>query len=343
MSTLILTDPRKTEGDIQYPRRKGYSTEGEKIILRTNYFRMRITDPKQQLYRYEIKFNKELAKQRKARVVELLLKKPEFRNYNRVTDFASNVITTMPLPSSITQATFTVEYHHRHEDPLPQTGHDSADLSATRARKTVEATLQFVAQLSLEDFLQDLNSTSATAFYPHRKDVVQAYNIVLNFSPRVDYSVAAVGQNRFLQLDKGREIIGNYRQTADCEWADLGGGLRAVRGYASSARIAQPRLLANIKVVARAFYNPVRLTDLMNQFMSGSGYSTTSVSGLRDLQRFLKNLKVQTRYTQETDATGKVIKDQQGRPTLKRKVFQHQIQRRVAIPETPCRRLRNER
>jgi eukaryotic translation initiation factor 2C len=99
------------------------------------------------------------------------------------------------------------------------------------------------------------------------------------------------------------------------ETQDLGGGLRALRGYFSSVRTGVNRILVNINVATGAFFKEGSLWNLINE-LGG----VNNADQYKAVVKLIKKLNFETNYMTSKDAKGKVKMGKDGRPITKRKV-----------------------
>lgn len=275
------------------PGRRGYGTKGKKIVLRTNYFKMNTANDgetenmkKQTFYRYEIDTGRsQLSRDKRKRLVQLIIKDARFNNKDWATDYANIIVTTekldlgtnnewretvvLPPPDATAQPDT--------EDPVPDFAQQA------RARNRVEFRVTYDDSFSLQHILDYLRSTSAGAEYTGRVDVIQLLNIIMCKPPQSQQTVANVGQNKFYPFE-GHPGIEKF---------ELGAGLQALRGYYASVRPVVGRLLVNINVTSGAFYKPLPLIDLINQ----AGFRNNE-----QLEAFLRMLKVKAYYKKDADS-----------------------------------------
>src|SRR4051794_38570753 len=86
--------------DIKLPSRPAYGTNGKAIILYANYFELKGVTLDTVLHRYSITFqpDKDLAKPKKKRLVQLLLKMAPFNGLPIATDWAQILVTPKEIP-----------------------------------------------------------------------------------------------------------------------------------------------------------------------------------------------------------------------------------------------------
>ena len=267
-----------------FPGRRGYGTKGKQIVLRTNYFKLNVADNGETWYRYEVDVQQQLSREKRRRLLEMIMAHARLANKTRATDYASIIFTTERLdlgPSDEWKDTFTL--------PPPggivQTGTQGPapnHVQQAQARNSYHVRVKYSNSYSLRHIMDYLCSRSGGAEYAGRGDIIQLLNIAMCKPPQSSNSVANVGQNRFYPF-------GGHPGT---ESYDLGGALQALRGYYSSVRPAINRLLVNVNVTSGAFYKPIALNNLLLE-----------AGLLNDEKResFINTLKVNAVYKKDRD------------------------------------------
>lgn len=149
----------------------------------------------------------------------------------------------------------------------------------------------------VEDLLSYLCNTEAAAVLEAQEETIQALNIVMAKRANTVSGIVPYGQNKYFVLESNPE--------------SLSGGLVALRGYYSSVRTSNARILLNLNVCTSAFYSPVPLWKLIADFLGGtepptrSGWHPPLVAKLRT---FLKGLRVETSYLKSGGVAQKRVK-----------------------------------
>ncbi|KIV99370.1 uncharacterized protein PV09_08915 [Verruconis gallopava] len=303
----LITDTASKLGKLSIydglPRRVGFGTAGRPVILRTNFFDVRLLKERAIVFRYSIAFDKEdgLSRTKKRRYIELLLKQAPFSKVVHYSDLAANVFTTakLKLPQK-ERGEFKVIIYERLEAPYPAEKPDeAAHIAAARVRKTRRIKVEYTTSYDLNDLFKYV-SGSATGAYAAKGDVVQAMNIIFNHAAGVHQRVAAQPNNKFYPLGD-HPVLGIPNHQNYESWV-LGEGLVAIRGYYSSVRLGPKRVLVNVNVATGTFYEPIPLDELMVKFMGGRRFSNEHHARL--CAHFIKRLKVATRYIKEKDEKG---------------------------------------
>lgn len=299
MHSLSTTD------ETMLPRRPGYGTAGEKVVVRANFFPLDIVKEDIKLYRYDIAIlpqggsaNEEdaatgkMAKARRRQFVTIFMANPLFQTVNWATDYARLVITDrkLALPED-GMLKIKVPYHDPEELALPDaSANEPAELTQRRNKRSRWMRIMPAGNLqwlSVQDFLQIVSSGRQGNYYPGKDEIIQAYNIIINSAvlKAQNNPVTQIGQNKFYPY-----VEGFLRQ-----FQGLGQGLEALRGYSSSLRVGANRLLLNVNVTAGAFHSSASLQTLVNEFAGND----RSQSTLNRLNMFLKGLKIKTKYIME--------------------------------------------
>lgn len=248
----------------QMPYRPGYGTMGQKVILRTNYFQVMLSDKDFQLFRYQVQVDKEPnAARKRKRAFELFIQDAPCLTGLRhavATDNRTTLITIKKLDlGPDDRAVYLVPYYDAEEQgPDPE-------------KDPLQFKIQYVKALSVQELLTYLSDTSGNARYDDKDEILQSLNIAMARKPSSSPDVAALPKaNKFFPTNQ--------------DPMDLGGGLVALRGYYTSVRTSTLRLLVNVNSITAAFYLPGPLLLLMRKFRDTVGGS---------LHHFLKGVQVE--------------------------------------------------
>ncbi|KZM25741.1 nucleic acid binding [Ascochyta rabiei] len=294
--------------DVVLPKRPAYGTAGRAIVLYTNYFELKGIAPNTDLYRYSVAFqpDNDIPKARKRRLVELLLQTAPFKGLPIASDWAQTLISPKKIPIEGDRASYVLEWFPADGEPLPAPGPDESDrVKAARKRNTHTALVVVLGTVSLRDLLDDVSKSSTN--YPLKLETIQALNVLMTHGPSSESSIATAGGNKFYPF-------GDHPQL---QFADLGSGLQALRGYFTSVRTSVNRILVNVNVATGAFYKAGPLLTVMGEFTGGG--PPTNDSQYRKLAAFVRLLKFETNYMPDRDNKGKA-KTSKGKPVTKRKV-----------------------
>lgn len=221
-----------------------------------------IASPDLVLYRYSVAIKPEAKGRKLRRIIEMMLESPGYDGLKNdiVTDFQQVLISRKKLGTDTAEV--KLKYRAEDEDePLPNA--DNYELH-------VEQTSSF----SISDLLDYINSTNSTAIYADKLSMVTALNIFLGHYAKATPGITTVGSSKA------------YSLSGD-SW-DLGSGLRALRGFFSSVRLATCRILVNVNVNHGALFDPLRLDRLMEK--------VSLWNQPVKLQGFLKYVRVRTTH-----------------------------------------------
>ena len=241
-----LTSRGKAKGDNlqptnNLPYRPGFGTQGKKVTLWANYFEL-IPALKLVLYRYHINVDPEVKGMKGEQIIRLLLEMPTLAEFkgDLVTDFKSTLISRKKLPQETLH--FDVTYRAEKEDePSPKA-------------KTYRIQVGFTNTLTVAQLTEFLTSTRLTLGCSEKLPIMQALNIIVRHFAKSNSNLIAIGSSKTFSLSS------NSAQKT------LGDGLTALRGFFSSVRVATSRILVNVNVSHGAFYQAIRLDDLLLTF-----------------------------------------------------------------------------
>ncbi|KAH0537578.1 hypothetical protein FGG08_005644 [Glutinoglossum americanum] len=268
--------PLSLSDRITLPRRPGYAALGQKIILRTNYFRLS-PRPDQEWYRYDVDLQpEETVKRKRRRIFALLLNGDRFEAYRDLmaTDYGKIIISAQKLD---------LGDGDRAAEPVVYFDADQAGPGPNP--RTYTTKIQLTGVLAVADLLQYLSSPAPDIFYDGKEEMIQALNIVMARHANANKDVVPVAGSKFFPL------LGGANQH------DLRGGLIALRGYYTSVRTSTLRVILNVNVCTAAFYQPGSLLDLMRRFRQQNhprpDLPMSAVEG------FVKRLRVETSYIRD--------------------------------------------
>ncbi|KAF2841797.1 Piwi-domain-containing protein [Patellaria atrata CBS 101060] len=282
--------------DNRLPLRPAYATQGTPIILRTNYFNLKLASGKDPVfYRYVVDITPVLDHRRKKRrLLQMLLQQPPFNANACATDYASIIITAQKIDLKDNNR-FEIVLHEAGENafPPPTAGEPQERIDARR-RRTHTLKVEFQTSFTTSGLFNYVKSSAPGTPFDKKAEVVQAMNIVLCRAPNTMQHITPTLENVFYPSGLHQGVQAH----------DLGKGLQALRGYYSSVRLATGRVLINVNVSHAAFFNSGPLLSLFESFLSGV---EKTGQNLRDLQTFIKGLRVRTGYTKEKGADGKEV------------------------------------
>ncbi|XP_071724545.1 protein argonaute 5-like [Rutidosis leptorrhynchoides] len=239
-STPNALPPASSKGS-RFPARPGYGKLGMKCLVRANHFLVDVADKDLNHYDVSIspdcpskKVNRDIIKQlvsqyRKSHLGEMM---PAY-------DGRKSLYTPGELPFK--SKDFKIK--------LVENGGESAGSSSTSRRdREFTVSIKWVAKLDIYHLKQFLARKQMDA--PH--EIIQLLDVVLRASPSENYTV--VGRS-FFHSSLGPK-------------GELGNGMEYWRGYYQSLRPTQMGLSLNIDVSARAFYEPICVTDFISKYLS---------------------------------------------------------------------------
>ena len=283
-----------TLSGLRLPNRPGYGTEGKKIVLKTNSFRMSI-DPSRKIYRYDVEVSSDKARRKdqdpnaeptlgrrvRQNAFEILLETSEFQSVREgiATDFAKTIITSKRLNLGTSgRRIFQIVYHEK-EETVPHVR---------------PITYKFIVSseiiLPISKFLSYLSTRTADHGDFDGQDIVQAFNIIMARTPNRNPDVFQAGGNKFFRYP-----------SASSQYVDLGEGLIAVRGYYSSVRTSTMRTLLNVNAQCSPFYPAINMVSLMER------HSRWNPQSWETLEAFVEKLRVKTEY----------MRDKNGKPDIR--------------------------
>ena len=236
LSSLSIQDKPK------YPPRPGFGTNGQKVTLFSNHFELE-TRPNLILYLYDVTVKPDLVGRKMGQLFNLLLEQPHFRPHTNsiASDKRKFLVSCTKLDN------VRVQIPHMMEDE-----------STPSAKSTThQVTVELKGAFTLSQLIGYLSSTTLGAPSFDKGSFLQALNIFLSNFAQKKPGIQPVGSSKCFDL----KAINDNQQS----W-DLGAGLRAVRGYFNSIRVATGRILVNVNVSHIAIYNAGPLPELMNAY-----------------------------------------------------------------------------
>lgn len=258
LSSLTLTNTM--------PARPAYGTKGTPIKVWANYVEM-VPRSTLVLYSYDVaEIHPECTGKKRSRLINLMMTEaPELADYRDdiVTDFKSTMISRKKL--ELANERINVTYRAEDEDE-------------PKARATTYTiACKFTKTLTTQSLMEYLTSTdlSVVGQYDSKLEIVQALNIFLKHYVKSANNLATIGASK------------SFSTAVNADTADLGSGLKAIRGFFTSVRAATNRILVNINVSHGAFYQEGELSRLMDAY---------GLRNLRSLEKFVKKVRVRTTH-----------------------------------------------
>jgi len=204
---------------------------------------------------------------------------PPFRDHRKdiVTDFKAQLVSRVEFNAEDLQ-TVPGQMQYRAE------GEDEPRVHAPFYNIEIKPT----GTMTISDLTDYLTSTNPRAVFD-KQPVLQALNIFLGHYTKASSNYTAIGSSRSFAVDPNNHY-------------DLGAGLRAVRGFFSSVRVATSRILVNVNVTHAPFYDPLPLDQSIKVF--GRAHGPNKIK----LQDFLKRVRVVAKHIKpKTNKAGKTI------------------------------------
>ena len=264
-------------------RQRSVQTPGPERLW-ANYFRINLGQGAD-LHRYSVsvvtdKDGKSPRGKKLKRIIELLLELPPFAEAKdfMVTDFAGTLISVVPIKEiSLARQNGSIDriVHYRREgDEVPRQ-RDKQYNMRIRTQDTLNT-------LELSQSWNKIHVDQRIA--TNRELLLQCLNIFFGHYAKYLAGVTTIGDKKGFLVDQ--------------KASDLGGGIVACRGFFSSIRVSNSRVLLNVNVSHGAFYKPVKLDTLMHEYMSVHG------NDIRDTAAFVKRLRVKAGHLPEKDKNG---------------------------------------
>jgi eukaryotic translation initiation factor 2C len=231
----------------QFPARPGYGTQGKKIVVYANYFKIGVPN-NLAVTRYNVEVHPEAKGKKLARIFQLLLELPEFAG-DVVSDMASMVISKVPLDIPDGYTTQIVYLAEGQDEPL---------------ERAQTYTIRIVTPLSIvvSDFQTHLCAVNPGPTFDLRAESLQALNVIFSHFPQRQAQSITTGKNRHFSINRGQSNYHNIQV--------LGGGLESLRGFYSSVRAATGGLLLNVNVSHNVFIQPEPLSVLFPRLGTGN-------------------------------------------------------------------------
>lgn len=228
--------PPSSSKAVRFPARPGYGTAGNKLQVRANHFLVEVAD--RDLHHYDVSISPEIASKKTNRdVINQLVKMYAESHMGKrmpAYDGMKSIYTAGPLPFS------SKEFVVKLAEP------EGRASSASRRRdREFKVTIKLANKPDLYQLQQFLRSRQ----HESPQETIQVLDVVLRTAPSQKYCV--VGRS-FFDPNLGPQ-------------GDLGDGLEYWRGFYQSLRPTQFGLSLNIDVSARAFYEPILVTEFVKK------------------------------------------------------------------------------
>ncbi|OBZ72736.1 Protein argonaute 1B [Grifola frondosa] len=240
----LVTSFKTLNVGAEMPLRPGWGTLGRPIMLRANFFAVKIPT-KGVYYNYDVTISpaKDAKGERKGRIFDLLEQSPQCAPYagHVAHDRSQRLVSAKKLPQPLS---IVVPFYEEGE-----TGPRPGGLTFT-----VDIKLTNDPEIDIEKIHEHTNGR------PNRRDydalpLISALNLVLQ--RHATKNGIRVGKNRYF--------------FPSSEHMQLGLGIEAWKGFFMSVRPAYKQLMVNVNVCMTAFYIPGNLADAMLEFQRRVG------------------------------------------------------------------------
>ncbi|KAK6440392.1 hypothetical protein LTR95_003383 [Oleoguttula sp. CCFEE 5521] len=270
-----LLDKAGKDTAVTLPRRPAYGSQGQRVLLWTNYFRWQIEG--MTLYRYTVgvkKGGKDVSRGLMKRVIQLLIEgQLKHMRIDAVSDFRSTLISRKSLNDDLN---FDIIYRAE-ESSEPED-------DATQYQVLLEPS----GTLNMSELVDYSTSTTVGISLSQSQELLQALNVIIGHASRIDPNTVTIGRNRRVST------------ATDQPRLSLGGSLEALRAFVFSARAATERVLINVQVKNLPFLVARPLTELISAFRSSGGARHT-------LGPFLRLVSVEVTHIQRRGKSNNAI------------------------------------
>ncbi len=256
---------------IRYQPRPGYCTIGRPVEVLANYFQVKLP-PNLVFHRYSVTIEPDVKGKKRKQLFRLLLAEVNELASVRTkiaTDFQNLIVSCTELPFIQDK---TIKYRAEGETQAS----DGAPEYISKIRRVSDQ-----QRLDMNELLRCIHSQQDEPSYMSKMYVLtEILNILLGHTVRKSTNITTVGSKKAYELSPNNPRL------------DLTGALVAVRGYFSSAKIADGCILSNVSVSYGAFYDPMPLDKMMDIYCDTCklGWSPDS---LKILEKFVKGLRVE--------------------------------------------------
>lgn len=259
MPALSVSDP--SDGRALLPGRPGLGTNGERIVLWANYFKM---DAKvAYLYRYDLRVSHTKMSEEEGEPAKKKVKaegnedanngKREVKG-NKLAKLIELALGQLPR-NSVVATEYKQQLITKEKLELPADGHVPVTLvEPNRKDETWFVRFDGPSTINVQGLMDYLKLTEKDndGVFPKYPEEIDALGVVLGHTPRSNAGTAAVGRNRFFAVDS----------TKDGQKMNPKSYIEILRGYVQSVRPATGRLLLNTNVTHGVFRKETRLEDL---------------------------------------------------------------------------------
>ncbi|KAI6685242.1 hypothetical protein NL676_031155 [Syzygium grande] len=262
--------PLSSKG-VRFPPRPGFGRAGRKCVVRANHFLVEVAD--KDFHHYDVSIDPVVSNKKINREILGVLVKQYWETHlgrrRPAYDGRKSLYTAGPLPFN--SKVFSVKLVENDEAA-------GSSSQSRRKEREFKVTISLVARTDLHHLQQFIQGRQLDC----PQEIIQVLDVVLRASPSEKYTV--VGRS-FFSTDLGLK-------------GELGEGLEYWRGYYQSLRPTQLGLSLNIDVSARAFYEPILVTEFVAKYLNRRDmFSQLSDQDRIKVKKALTRLKVEMTHT----------------------------------------------
>ncbi|KAK7843798.1 protein argonaute 5 [Quercus suber] len=253
------------------PRRPGYGSVGKKIEVRANHFLVEVAD--RDLHHYDVTITPKITSKKVNGSVmtqlDTMYRESHFGNRRAAYDGRKSLYTAGALP--FTSKEFIVKLQNEDHPASSSSG-------SSRKERQFKVAIKLVAKHDLQHLKEFLISRQSDV----PQETIQVLDVVLRADPSLNYTV--VGRS-FFHPSLGIQ-------------GELGDGIDYWRGCYQSIRSTQMGLSLNIDVSAKAFYEPLLVTDFLAKHFRFNLSRHMSDEDRLKIKKALRGIKVELTHTE---------------------------------------------
>ncbi|KAL2536180.1 Protein argonaute 5 [Forsythia ovata] len=253
--------PPVSSKGMRYPARPGVGTVGRKVIVKANHFLVQVAD--RDLTHYDVSITPEVSSKKVCReIMSELIKSYGASHLSKrmlAYDGRKSAYSAVPLP--FTSKDFVVKL---------------VDKDGARREREFKVSIKFASTADLfhlKEFLQRRQPDAP-------QETIQALDVILREKPSINYEV--VGRS-FFSPQLG-------------ETGDLGDGLVYWKGFYQSLRPTQMGLSLNVDMSARAFFEPILVTEFVANYLRRDLTRPLSDQDRIKVKRTLRGVRVELNH-----------------------------------------------
>ncbi|KAH9700124.1 protein argonaute 5 [Citrus sinensis] len=267
------TPPPSSSQAVGFPVRPGFGTVGRKCVVRANHFMVQLAE--RDIHHYDVSITPWVTSRKINRqIISQLI------NLYRLTDLGEripaydgmkSIYTAGPLPFESKEFIINLP----DSDPRPS--------SSTRLR---ERQFRVVIRLASKPDLYTLQQFLRRRHFEAPYEVIQVLAVVLRAAPSEKYLTLTV------LIKVSLLVVGRSFFSTDLgPMGQLGDGVEYWRGYFQSLRPTQMGLSLNIDVSASSFYEPILVTEFVQNYCRDLSHPLSDEVRLK-VKKALKGIKV---------------------------------------------------